>query len=60
MRALTKTSAPAGGAGLCPAGAAIALHELAARKEGAHGGTMGSPMFEKTGRYQSPDHFTLD
>jgi len=49
-----------GGAGLCPAGAAAPCRDATAEKEGAHGGTMGSPMFEKTGIYQSPDYFTLD
>jgi hypothetical protein len=44
-----------GGAGLCPAGAAARFLVVARRKEGAHGGTMGSPML-----YQSPDYFTID
>ena len=49
-----------GGAGLCPVGAAAPCRDATAEKEGAHGGTKGSPMSEKTGIYQSPDYFTLD
>jgi hypothetical protein len=60
MGTLMKTPRSAGGAGLCPAGAAVLFRDAAAMKEGAHGGTMGSPMLEKTGQYQSPDYFTLD
>jgi hypothetical protein len=33
----------AGGAGLCPAGAQAAHRRVAGAKEGARGGTMGSP-----------------
>ena len=60
METLTTTTAVTGGAGLCPAGAATAPRGVAAEKEGEHGGTMGSPMLEKTGQYQSADYFTID
>jgi hypothetical protein len=60
METLTRTSRSVGGAGLRPAGAAAGCNKDAAMKEGLRGGTMGSPMFEKPGRYQSSDYFTLD
>jgi len=60
LKTFTQTLAFTGGAGLCAAGAASSLEDVATMKEGAHGGTMGSPMLEKTGQYQSPDYFTLD
>ena len=60
MGRTTEKHTSAGEAGLCPAGAAATACDVVTEKEGAHGGTMGSPMFEMTGRYQSPDYFTLD
>jgi hypothetical protein len=57
---MTNAQRVAGGAGLCPAGAEASVLELAATKEGAHRGTLGSPMLEKTGHYQSGDYFTKD
>ena len=53
LRRDTEKERLAGGAGLGPAGAVAGSDEIATAKEGAHGGTMGSPMF-------SPDYFTLD
>ena len=46
----------AGEAGLCPAGAEPDARHDDHRNEGAHGGTMGSPML----KYQSLDYFTID
>jgi hypothetical protein len=60
MEALIRTVRSAGGAGLRPARAAESCDEVAAMKEGARAGTMGSPTIEMTGVYQSPDYFTLD
>ena len=57
---MTNEQRVVGGAGLCPAGAEGSISQAAAVKEGAHGGTMGSPMLEKTGHYQSADYFTKD
>ena len=50
---MTNTQRAAGGAGLCPAGAEASVLKIAATKEGAHGGTLGSPM-------SSADYFTKD
>jgi hypothetical protein len=36
----------AGGAGLCPSVAHVAAPNTACVKEGAHGGTLGSPVLE--------------
>ncbi|MDF2750963.1 MAG: hypothetical protein K0T00_2139 [Gaiellaceae bacterium] len=57
---MTKEQRVAGGAGLGPAGAEGSFIQAAAVKEGARGGTMGSPPLEKTGHYQSADYFTKD
>ena len=57
---MTNEQRVVGGAGLCPPGAAGSIIQAAAVKEGAHGGTMGSPMLDKTGHYQSGDYFTKD
>jgi hypothetical protein len=36
----------AGGAGLCPSAAHVAAPNADIAKEGAHGGTLGSPVLE--------------
>jgi len=54
MERFTQTYSLAGVAGL-PAEAVTDVGGVARAKEGAHGGTMGSPM-----PYQSPDYFTID
>ena len=57
---MAKEQRVAGGAGLGPAGAEGSFIQAAAVKEGARGGTMGSPTLEKIGHYQSADYFTKD
>jgi hypothetical protein len=45
IETLVKSPSADAGAGLCPAGGSLRTRQV--KKEGAHGGTMGSPMLKE-------------